>query len=134
MLFEKNKKHKKTKGDAFRLRQKIIEILNYTPVDYEFLPTTITEEDIKKYLKDFGPGDIDDLCGPMLNVWIDSKIKEDIDYGDVQFEKNAFVIREITDAARSEQRKAVYLQSVLQEDKTELEKQLHDLEELQKAL
>lgn len=133
-LFKRKKKNDKDQAISSDLTRKIIEVLNYSPIDYEFPQNAYSEEDVKEVLKDFRAGDIDDLCGILLFPAIDSKINEEIEYGDKQYVKHIDTVRKLVDAARGEAKKALYLRKIYQEDRDDLIEQRKKLIEKRESL
>ena len=132
--FKRKKKYDKDQAISSDLTRKIIEVLNYSPIDYELPQNAYSEEDVKGVLKDFKVGDIVVLCGILLFPAIDSKINEEIEYGDKQYVKHIDTVRKLVDAARGEARKASYLRKIYQEDRDELIEQRKKLIEKRNLL
>lgn len=118
-LFNRKKQCADDQAISSSLTRKIIEVLNYSPVDYEMPQNMYSEEDVKAAIKDFSKGDIDDLCGILLFPEIDARINEAVKYGDKQYVKHIDTIRKLVEAARGEEKKALYLKRVYQEDRDE---------------
>lgn len=120
--FNKQKKHNEKEGEKNLLTQKIIKVLNYTPVDYIHSDKFIADgqdpiADIRKKLTGTNP---DNLCDTMLDPSIDADTVNENVFGKQQQIHHINMILQLSDSATEEAAKVPYLKKVLTEDREKL--------------
>ena len=118
-LFSRKKTNEKDGERNNSLTDKVIKVLNYTPVEYTHSPNFLKdgEDPLKDFREKLAHIQLDELCDTMLDPTIESDTYSEVVYGEKQYLYHLNTIIQLTDAAKEEYLRALYIKKVLEEDR-----------------